>query len=75
MTGGLSPADVDVGRLVLVAKRLDYSTAYGFGGRHTEPRRIPIRCWLENGLTMLLAAAYSAAMARVMDALPHDELT
>jgi hypothetical protein len=31
--------------------------------------------WFENRVAMLLSATYAAAMARAMDALPHDELT
>jgi hypothetical protein len=34
-----------------------------------------MRRWFENRVAMLLAATYVAAMARAMDALPHDELT
>ena len=35
----------------------------------------PVFRWFENRVAMLLAATYVAAMARAMDALPHDELT
>jgi len=34
-----------------------------------------MRRWFENLLTRLLAAAYVAAWARAMAALPHDELS
>jgi hypothetical protein len=34
-----------------------------------------MRRWLENRLTGLLAAAYTAAWARAIAALPHDELS
>jgi hypothetical protein len=33
-----------------------------------------MRRWFENRVAMLLASTYVAAMARAMDALPHDEL-
>lgn len=34
-----------------------------------------MRSWLENRLGMLVAFYYTAAMARAITALPHDELT
>jgi hypothetical protein len=34
-----------------------------------------MRCWLENRLARLLAAAYVAARVRAVAALAHDELT
>ena len=33
-----------------------------------------VRRWLEKRLAMLIANYYAAAMARAIDALPHDEL-
>jgi hypothetical protein len=34
-----------------------------------------VTSWLENRLGMLVATYYTAAMARAIIALPHDELT
>ncbi|MDT5097020.1 MAG: hypothetical protein QOC76_757 [Mycobacterium sp.] len=33
-----------------------------------------VRRWLEKRLAMLIATYYAAAMARAINALPHDEL-
>jgi hypothetical protein len=33
-----------------------------------------VRRWLEKRLAMLIATYYAAAMARVIAAVPHDEL-
>jgi hypothetical protein len=33
-----------------------------------------VRRWLEKRLAMLIANYYAAAMARAINALPHDEL-
>jgi hypothetical protein len=33
-----------------------------------------VRRWIENRLAMLIATYYTAAMARAITALPHDEL-
>ena len=38
-------------------------------------KEMTVRRWLEKRLGMLIATYYAAAMARAINALPHDELT
>ena len=68
--------DLVMSRIAIIGAGITgVTTAYALAGRHTERRTEPMRRWFENGLARLLAATYVAAMARAMDALPHDELT